>query len=789
MTGFLKDPEKPGTLPKWAEDVGADLDGAPWVKSLADSGVSYVIFYDKWHDGLVCHDTQTTTYHARQDLLRPVAEACHAAKLPLVVYWNGCYDNNPDFAEYVTLDAKGAPILFPGAWPMRLLSLHSPFRAKAQDQLREIIREYGPVAGVWLDCYSQPWLTIDGFTTEAFTRRYGISPDKATNEQAGEFVRSTLAQYLTELRGVADEQQPGVCFTINGSAMGPLYSPLGAMELQSQLRFFSLEGHSLPAMDEQALAAGALARPMETGDLISASWFTPPPAMAAGRARQAIAECAVAWCQGANVYLAITPEYGGRFGEELDAVRTAGEWLRGRRDLLAASEPWPDVGIVLGAPSPSLPGPPSLQQLWGRPVSDTRAPWDASADLLRALNDIGYGGRVLYELGDMAHWPRDLSGFRALIVPERACLGPEHLQRLRAYAQGGGTLIVLGNGSRVDADGTVRADFALADVLGLHCVGPAEFPPEAGPVVCYADSEYGHGWVRANLVDGSEAGWASADSPMPHWAQVNLPVEMPVATVRVTARRGGYILRDFDVLTWNGTGWDLVKSFPDNTQQVVGCPVDPPRKTLGIRVHVRAETCGGKERQLADIEEIEVIGADGGILSHNEPYRLETEVIDAQLGAELKTLTGPALVAEATQARVLATYRDPKTGESRPLLTRSTFGKGTGVWVAIGEAGLHDGKWLPQLARAVVGKPTLERISEAKRHRVILRRVPDGMLVCVVDTQPQLPPEAAELRVDAQQAGLRGEITDEADAAEATREGEMLTLRVRADPAAVVVVK
>jgi hypothetical protein len=63
------------------------------------------------------------------------------------------------------------------------------------------------------------------------------------------------------------------------------------------------------------------------------------------------------------------------------------------------------------------------------------------------------------------------------------------------------------------------------------------------------------------------------------------------------------------------------------------------------------------------------------------------------------------------------------------------------------------------------------------------------MLVCVVDTQPQLPPEAAELRVDAQQAGLRGEITDEADAAEATREGEMLTLRVRADPAAVVVVK
>jgi len=791
MTGFLKDPEKPGALEDWAEGVGADLGGAEWVKALADSGVSYLIYYDKWHDGLVCHDTKTTTYHTRRDLLRPVADACHAAKLPLVVYWNGCYDNNPDFAEYVTLDAKGAPILFPGAWPMRLLSLHSPFRAKARDQLREIIREYGPISGVWLDCYSQPWPTTDRFTTEAFTERYGIAPDKATPEQGWEFVRTTLAQYLTELRGVAAEQQPGVCFTINGSALAPLYSPLGATELQSRLQFLSTEGHSLPAMDEQALAAGALARPIETGDLISASWFTPPPPMAVGRARQALAECAVAWCQGANVYLAITPDYGGRFLDELAAVRAAGQWLRERRDLLAASEPWPNVGIVLGAPSPSLPGPPSLQQLWGRPVPDMRAPWDAAADLLRRLNDLGYGARVLYELGDMARWPDDVSRFRALMVLERACLGPDHVQRLRTYVQGGGTLIVLGNGSRVEADGTVRPDFGLADVLGLRCVGPAEFPPEAGPVVCYVDSEYGHGWVRANLVDGTEAGWASADSPMPHWAQVNLPVEMLVAKVRVTARRGGYILRDFDVLTWNGAGWDLVRTFPDNTQQVVECPVEPPRKTLGIRVHVRAEACGGKERQLADIEEIEVLGTEGRVLWHSEPYRLQAQGLDAQVGLEATTVEGPALVAEAIQARVLATFRDPKTGEARPLLTRHTFGKGTAVWLATGEAGLERSEWLPKLAQALVGPPTLQRVSDAMRHRVILRRTPEGMLVCVVDTQPQLAAGVCEVRIDAKQAGLRGEIGGSADARAvvAERDGVTLAVRVKADPAAVVLVR
>jgi hypothetical protein len=793
MTGFLKDPEVRGTLEDWAKGVGSELGEARWVKVLAESGVSYLIFYDKWHDGLVCHDTKTTGYTTQRDLLRPVADACHSAELPLVVYWNGCYDNNPDFAEYVTLDAAGKPILFPGAWAMRLLSVHSPFRAKAEDQLREIVRDYGPIAGMWLDCYSQPWPATDRYTTQAFTARYGVAPDAATPGQGWEFVRKTLADYLAELRGVADEQQREVCFTINGSAMGALHSPLGATELQSQLQFLSVEGHNLPAMDQQALAAATLARPTETGDLISASWFSPPPPMAPGRARQALAECAVAWCQGANVYLAITPDYEGRFGEELDAVRLAGQWLRERRDLLAASEPWPDVGVILGAPSPSLPGPPSLQQLWGLVPTDNRSAWDAAADLLRKLQGLGYGGRVLYELGDMARWPDDLSGFRALIVAERACLGPEHLERLRRYVSGGGTLLVFGNGTRADADGAVRPAFGLSDVLGVQYLGTAEFPPEAGPVACYADSEYGHGWVRANLVDGTEAGWASADSPMPHWAQVNLPVETPVAKVRVTARRGGYILRDFDVLTWNGAGWDLVQTFAENAQQVVECPVDPPRKTLGIRVHVRAETCGGQDRQLADIEEIEVIGPDGRLLSRHEPYRLEAQFIDPRLAGPqpASTLAGPALVAETTHAHVLATFRAPKTGESRPLLTRNTFGKGTAVWVAVGEAGLQRADWLSRLAQLLVGPPTVQRAPDATRHRVILRHVPSGLLLCVLDTQPQLPAEVAEVRLNAEQSGLRGEVADVADAGAivAERDGPTLMLSVKPDPAAVVLVR
>ena len=791
MTGFLKDPEVAGTLEEWAGEVGSEFDAEALVGELSEAGVSYLIFYDKWHDGLVCHATQTTGYHTRHDLLRPVAAACGKAKLPLVVYWNGCYDNNPDFAEYVTRDTKGAPILFPGAWPMRLLSLHSPFRARAVEQLREIVRDCGPVSGIWLDCYSQPWPTTDRYTAEAFEARYGAPPEQATPGQGWEFVRATMTEYLRQLRAAAAEERPGLRFTINGSALAPLYSPLGATELQSQLQFLSTEGHSFAAMDEQALAASALARPMETGNLISASWFAPTPPMLPGRARQALAECAVAWCQGANVYVAISPDDAGRYGEELEAVCGAGEWLQQRRGLLAESEPWPEIGVVFGAPAATAPGPPSLQQLWGQPVSETGAAWETTAGLVRRLQDLGYAAQALYELGDMARWPRDLSRFRVLLVPEQACLGDEHLGRLRRYVAGGGTLVVLGNGTRVEADGALRDEFGLASVLGVRYRGAATFPPGTGPVVCYVDSEYGSGWVGRNLVDGTEAGWASAASPMPHWAQVNLPAETPVATVRIVSRQG-YLLRDFDVLTWTGNGWDLAETFAGNEAPIVECVLDPPRTTLGIRVHVRAETVGGQSRDLADLEEIEVLAPDGEVLSRRIPF-----AVQAQLGAFAPKGTadtapqGPALVAETAGAEVLATFTDPQTSAPHPLITRHAYGRGEAFWLATGDARLLTEPRLSRLARGALGPPVVRSMPDVARHRVILRRSRAGLVVCVVDRHPALPPTPAALELDLAQAGLAGELAPAADAsrAEARRSGSRLRLRLTPDPAAVLLVQ
>jgi len=793
MTGFIKDPATPGDIQAWAAGLGTQFNAQSWVEAFQAAGASYVIFYDKWIDGLVFHDTATTGFKTPRDFLREMADASHAAGLPLVIYWNAAYDDNPEFAQYATLDATGDPITFQAPWVCRLLSMHSPFRTKAQDQVREIIDGYRPIAGLWLDVYSQPWPTTDAFTTEAFRARYGLEPQDAAPGLAQEFVRDTLAQYLRELRSIAADLQPELCFTINGSAMAPMRSPAAACGLPSQLDFLSVEGHQLPAMDAQAAAASFLRRPMETGDLISASWFSPPPPMPAGRARRALAEAAVAWCRGANVYFAITPDYEGRFGGELQAIREAGEWLRDRRSLLAGSEPWRDVGVVPGAPAPTLASYPSLTKLWGMPVADDPGLWEEARGLLTRSGDLGYGGEVLWELGDLAAWPPDLSQFRALVVPERSCLGGAHVRRLREYVRRGGRLLVFGNGTRINADGSARGDFALADALGLRHVRPATFPPGAGPVVCYADSEYGHGWVTRNLADGTEAGWASASTPMPHWAQVNLPTEQPLAWVRVRGRQGGYLLRDLDVLTWNGAGWDLVRSFPANTEQVVDCEIDPPRTTLGVRVLVRAETYLGQARDLADIEEIELLGPAGKLLSGGRPYELKVELGKSLLEADSRTdaMAGPALIAEPHGAQVLATFADPMTGDPRPLVTAHDFGKGMAIWVATGSETAVRAAWFPSLIRLAVGRPTVRSAADPDRHRLILRRTTEGLLLCAVDAQPELAPKELQVRIDPEELALAGEVAAVADGPDVkpSRTGRRLSIRLKPDPAAVVLVR
>lgn len=106
MTGFIYEPLSRYTLQKWMENLGHKFDADRWVKNFQEAGASHVVFYDKWIDGLVFHETKTTHFKTQRDFLRELAAACQRRGLPLVLYFNAISDGNPEFDEWCSWTGK-----------------------------------------------------------------------------------------------------------------------------------------------------------------------------------------------------------------------------------------------------------------------------------------------------------------------------------------------------------------------------------------------------------------------------------------------------------------------------------------------------------------------------------------------------------------------------------------------------------------------------------------------------------------------------------------------------------
>ncbi len=63
---------------------------------------------------------------------------------------------------------------------------------------------------------------------------------------------------------------------------------------------------------------------------------------------------------------------------------------------------------------------------------------------------------------------RQLAGFRVLVLANTALLGAQQVQAVREFVRAGGGLVCTHETSLYDEEGTRRADFGLADVLGVH---------------------------------------------------------------------------------------------------------------------------------------------------------------------------------------------------------------------------------------------------------------------------------------------------------------------------------
>src|ERR1035437_1743606 len=77
MTGFIYYPKSKYSIWEWDKNLGKKFNAQNFVKELKDANVDYLIFYDKWIDGFVFHNTKTTKFKTTRDYFKEVSQACN----------------------------------------------------------------------------------------------------------------------------------------------------------------------------------------------------------------------------------------------------------------------------------------------------------------------------------------------------------------------------------------------------------------------------------------------------------------------------------------------------------------------------------------------------------------------------------------------------------------------------------------------------------------------------------------------------------------------------------------
>ena len=800
MTGYIYEPKSPYTIREWEKGLGDKMDADRWVAGFKEAGADYLIFYDKWIDGFVFHDTKTTEFKTRRDFVREVSDACHRGDLRLVYYYNSISDGNPEFDEWSLLDRQGNPIVFGPRWPTRYQTLHSPFRKASVEQLRELFTRYGRVDGIWLDIFGERLHTTSKWVAQGYEKMVGEPFDQASPERLAEFNARTLAGYLDEVRAIAREHQPECVWTSNGSARNLPGSPVWSQQVGSRLDYLSVEAHRFDRMDQSARMAWVSPKPTEIGLLLCSSWFTPlddAPPPASMTEKQAIAAAAVALCQGATVYMALAPGHSGVFGEDLDRAKAIGAWFKTTEPALTGARPYADVGIVLGSPAVDGPGLPARNTLWKWYDAKQRTAWDEAFAVSDALARTGAFGRVLYDWRQGGAWPESLAGYRAILLPERAMLDEARADQLRRYVNEGGTLVAFGHASVLDAGGVRREDYALGDVFGAQLEGEVVFPPKLLKTRVAVDSEYSEEFAAENLLDGRPTAWASGGTSMPHWAEITLPEPADVAGIELVSRPGPYLVADVDVETHDGSAWKLVGSVRKADNRAISVSLMEPVRTARIRVNILRELFQGEDRQYADVEAIRVLDTAGRDVSTNRaasiPVVPAAPDVQEAFGEAPVAILPMAVQVRPTTAQVIARLDDPSRS---PAVLRNRFGRGQAILVATSEASFApESPFWTALRRLTIGRSTLTcEAQAADRYRLILTRVGDRHVLHVIDRATGGPDyEAAEVSVtlEIERFGgiQRASLVGDNAPLETTQKDGLATLVLRPDPVASVVLE
>lgn len=123
------------------------------------AGMKYVNITSRHHDGFCLFRTNQTDYNsvdspAKRDLIAELADACRRKGLGLFLYYSYALDWHHPYFFSRTKKCKIARPDYAKPEPTYLFRKDEDFKHYldyAHNQLRELLTQYGPLAGIWLD--------------------------------------------------------------------------------------------------------------------------------------------------------------------------------------------------------------------------------------------------------------------------------------------------------------------------------------------------------------------------------------------------------------------------------------------------------------------------------------------------------------------------------------------------------------------------------------------------------------------------------------------------------------
>jgi alpha-L-fucosidase len=117
-----------------------------WVQLAKDAGMRHIMITSKHHDGFAMFKSAASPFNIvdaspfKRDPMKELSEACRKGGIRLGFYYSQTQDWHERDAVGNTWD-----------WPSEGRDFQKYLRTKAVPQIEELLRGYGPIAGVWFD--------------------------------------------------------------------------------------------------------------------------------------------------------------------------------------------------------------------------------------------------------------------------------------------------------------------------------------------------------------------------------------------------------------------------------------------------------------------------------------------------------------------------------------------------------------------------------------------------------------------------------------------------------------